>query len=374
VRPASPFFGLDASIRLAGRDLPPALADPHTVGRIASRLSGIPAALSDWLYFEVRLDAQRTAEVDVSARIQRTQRQDLLDATAFRTANSPLPGLAVWWNTPRGNALISQLWLEFDAPEYQSTAGSTAPIPGIFIECSAAERLHPSAQVRTRAVLDMVPSLRGAAMSAALVRQLDQAVRALPAHADVMYVGHFAGRSSPAIRLSVMRLNAHEVLPYLERIGWRYDSEAFAAMLSVAMRHKDGPRPLSVLNIDITAEGIAPRLGLEFALSRPPQWRGALPDAAFLDDLVTLGAIAPVCRAALAQWPGAARTALSHELWPSIAARCVNHIKLVHVPGTPVSAKAYLSWTHIANVHARRPALDAERIDADIYSMDRNIA
>ncbi|MCC7054301.1 MAG: hypothetical protein IT355_13625 [Gemmatimonadaceae bacterium] len=346
---AHPFFGLDASVQHAARRLPAILAPSAAIREAAARFAEMPAALSNWLYFEVRLDERHSAQVDVSTRIRRPQRDLLLTTPVLQEHESPVPGLARWWgDASTGSRIISQLWLEFDVPvPIPSAPPPVSSLPGIFIELTAAARLDDAPAVRCAALLQTLPHLLGHEPPPALIRAVTRAVGALPPHADVMYVGSFAGRHADTVRLCAMRMADADIEPYLRRIGWPGDAAAVGAEIDTVCARKGGVPRVGVLNIDVSVDGVRPRLGLELPLPRAPQYRGALPDGDFLDDLVARRIVGAAYRDALRRWPGAERIAMTHELWPSVAARCVNHLKLIHVPGEPLAAKAYLAWTHL---------------------------
>jgi hypothetical protein len=344
----SPHFGLDATVRLAAGRLPALLAPRESVALCADHVASIPASLTDWLYFEVRLDPRSVVAVDLSLRVQAAQREGLRRAVpSSLLGNEPLRSLATWWASPGGGATISQLWLECDQPRSVRPADAAhgPRPPGVFAALSAAARA-PETESRCAAVNSVLPHLLGELPGTALSSAVDRAIRALPLTAEVMYVGFFRGRARRAVRLTVTRLHQRECVAFLTRIGWPGNASAFAAELSSLTRFAPDSMGTVCLNLDITAEGVLPRLGLEFAFSRKPQRFGGLPHRPFFDDLVREGVVDRSRCDALVAWPGVSRATLAHQVWPSVAFRCVNHVKLVYEPAEPWLCKAYLAWAH----------------------------
>jgi hypothetical protein len=76
-------------------------------------------------------------------------------------------------------------------------------------------------------------------------------------------------------------------------------------------------------------------------LDRRSQAHGRLAESRFLELLARNGWARREKIDALASWPGVQRVRLPHLLWPSLAVRRINHVKIVmDSPG--VIAKAYL--------------------------------
>src|SRR5262249_50741750 len=66
-----------------------------------------------------------------------------------------------------------------------------------------------------------------------------------------------------------------------------------------------------------------------------------------LDALAQRGLCTAAKREALLAWHGTAWRRLPHELWLTLMARLINHVKLVHQPGRDLEAKSYVGFLHL---------------------------
>src|SRR5262249_25149659 len=88
--------------------------------------------------------------------------------------------------------------------------------------------------------------------------------------------------------------------------------------------------------------------------NREGRWRP------LLDALAERGLCTAAKREALLAWYGLAWWSLPHQLWPTPAARLINHVKLVYQPGRALEAKGYVGFVHLkwARLSGATEALD----------------
>jgi hypothetical protein len=313
-------FGLDGTLAALAPWLSPALVSGPARRRLQALARPFPAALPSWLYCECRL-ASGAEQVDLSLAVDACAAEVLHGvARAGRPDWRRLREFAAGWSPHR----VARLWLEFDAP------APRAP-PGVFLEFPGL----PAPRLSARIIAQLLAPLRGASLPPGPAGVLERCIAALPAQAGVRYTGLFPSRGTPALRLCLTGLREGEVAPYLATIGWPGDPERLRQDTGWAGR-------AGVLNLDLW-DGVGPRVGLEYMLSRRPQVGGELREGTLLDQLVDRGLSTVGKRQALALWPGALRLELPHTLWPALVLRRVNHIKLVYTPGSALTAKAYLA-------------------------------
>lgn len=328
--------------------LPPALVPAEALGRVRAVAAGLPAALTDELYLECRL-AAGDARVDLVAHLQ----EGGMELAAGRNPGVDLPprllALPAWsrlrrfcgeWGRPR-SALrrgVAAMWLEVDV----HGAADDAHAPGLFLDVRwLAEPATPAEEWSALAGM-WLEWVGGAPLPVGVLWSLRRCVRALPPGARMMYVGLFPGRGGAQVRACAAGV-APDALPgFLEGAGWSGDC---AQMRELVRDLAPLARP-GVVHLDVGAGGVAPRLGWELKLDRRAQLSGEIREQALLDRLVRVG-LADASRAgALGEWPGWTIETLPHQLWESVLARRVNHVKVVLEPDDEPRAKAYLCARH----------------------------
>jgi hypothetical protein len=111
-----------------------------------------------------------------------------------------------------------------------------------------------------------------------------------------------------------------------------------------------------VLNLDVGADGVGPRISIEYFLCRREQVRGRLREAAFLDRLVERGLCTPRRGKEAAAGLGVSLHRLPHEMWESLVTFRLNHVKLVYTADGAVEAKAYHSLHAVPRLARARAA------------------
>lgn len=326
--------------------VPAELVSAGALSRLLGACWSLPGALTHGLYLECRLSADPNVDLVLNV--------DELGC-AILSGTSPairLP-LSLWehpywgevrnlcarWGDPNSPlaAWIQRVWLEFDAVSGRGK-DAAIPFPGVFLKLGAPGGAWDGAME------EVLASLPGISPPRATIRAIRQCWAALPDGAHVAYLGSFAPRGTQAVRLCVVGLPEPALPAYLHGVGWPGDTGALETHLRElaapgGRRLHGGP---GMLHLDVRADGVQPRIGLEYVLERGCQIRGTLLETEFLDNLVHLGLCTPAKRDALPAWPGYSFEELPHELWPSLVKRRVNHVKVVYEEGRPPKAKAYL--------------------------------
>jgi hypothetical protein len=254
------------------------------------------------------------------------------------------------------SSTIDRVWLEFDV----STAGGGPPVPSIFHGYQLAQTgdagiIAPPIERQIEATRLAFQILTDRPIEPAVVRQLRACYELLPSDASVFQLGAMIARETDAFRVCVGFRDRSQILPYLDRLGWRGEQDQLQNVLGQLAGRADW----LALDIDVTTS-VLPKVGLECYLRRDdrPQAQRWAP---FLDFLVK-GSIAlqPKCEALL-RYPGLTYIRLDRTHWPvalrwaseflgpaavSVFRRGINHVKLVLEPDHPLEAKAYLSVNH----------------------------
>ena len=155
--------------------------------------------------------------------------------------------------------------LEYDLAG--ATPDQDAP-PGIFLvpgtagETNARELLGDPDSVVTA-----LWAVAGWGPDTAEQRQVQRIYETLPPTGFISQTGVMPGRAQRAIRLIVRIYSVGEAIEMLERLQWPGSPLEASAVLEDVMHLT---RPYTGLSMDVTAQGVSPRLGLE--LFRPVEW------------------------------------------------------------------------------------------------------
>lgn len=317
--------------------------------RLDSVARTLPIGMTECFGFEYPLGTG-SADADLLVAVRRAQAQTLLEVFPA----GPVAELASTWLEPGGELArkITNLWLEFDlraAAGARAVDGANpAPAPNAFF----------GAEVRPEDELgwffeSALLLLREAPLPKQQKQALRMCIERLPAQACVFQTGCMLARPRAGTRLCIHDITAEQIPPYLESVGWTDRDGRLAGLL-------DELAPLvDAVDLDIDVdECVGPKAGLELYFNpRGHPRHGARLDA-LLARLAGLGVCTDEERAALLGYPGAdvdpqaddrpwpeplrAITRLTEGRMVSALRRAVHHIKVVHEPGLPITAKAYL--------------------------------
>jgi hypothetical protein len=320
----------DALRRVAGRpDFPRELVPSQRMGHISAAAGMLPDAV-DAFGFECRLGEGQT-RVDfgtlvtaegggreVLAALDRDDAKGgrLLEEDAW----ARLASFCGDWADPASpvHRHVPLILLEFDL----DTAPRGVPVPAIFFSIASARGGAPQVDdsadgwIANRAL----PTLLGRPVPHEVAESLGHCFSTLPSGGRVLHLA----------AMYLTSIGSAAPIHDIERLLRRYGINAMGA-------RKD----MAEIQFDIGA-GISPRIGVEFTSYHPaPEDRKAEWDT-LLERLVADGLCAPSKRDALLRWPRTYRARFRPESWPCTFAQEISHVKIVHQPGHPLEAKAYL--------------------------------
>jgi hypothetical protein len=349
---AAPYVSPD----LVSRD---ALAE---IGRVANLL---PGAVTDFFGFECPLGILApTADFLVCSRASQGGREVLTDRRPGRSLPANFNQHPVWqqvfafsreWNDPTSALFeaVHNIWMEFD----MDGKPTSIPVPSLFL---GSNLLEPRATARRLKRMpehcawltdQALPLLLGRPLDRSICRQVARCVNVLPAGARIFQVGLMLSRATAVTRLCVRGLASAQIPEYLKAIGWegaRGEVEAIADKLAPLVERID-------LDIDV-GDRVMPKIGLE---CYPAQDLTKL--LAFMNYLMSGGLCVEPKADGLMRWAGLAHERVTPQIWPrellalssflggrveSAFFRWLHHVKVVHVPGHPPAAKAYLAVHH----------------------------
>jgi hypothetical protein len=325
-------------LALAERQVGPELVSRAAWQRLRAIVDPLPPVAEE-AGLEVRL-GEGEARVDMSVCIMgKVRRRGLADAVSRSgvAARSPawqrvLSFLRSWASEASPlHEIVPAVWLEFDAD------GGGPPEPFLIFSFDE-ERLYADGVATPEALL--VPLLAGLEslapeLAPRVATALERCVRGLPRYVQLRHAAVRPTSEGDVVRLFV-RMPWRRLGSVLGGLGWPGDAPTLHALLE-----RICPETLvHPVNLDILADGLGPRVGVEFTHLGPtrvsPGWK------ALLDALESLRACAPARRAALEVWPG---EMLGSPLGPGVL--CVRRdllVKVIFQTGAPLSAKAYLAF------------------------------
>ena len=209
--------------------------------------------------------------------------------------------------------------------------------PGIFIvpQDSRDESNTRKLFGRPEALADVLWAVSGREPDADVLREMLRVYRVLPPIGVVTQAGIMPGRDQRAARLIVPTPTDEDLVALLARIQW---PGSLADVAGVCESMAGVARPSVSLSVDVTAEGVAPRIGLEFY--RPVDWHdldrtgwGRL-----IDRLEERGWCLPEKARGLKAWPLVEHLFDQGKVYR--VRQSINHVKVVVDRGT-AAAKAY---------------------------------
>lgn len=336
-------------VALARGQLGGAIVAPAAWRQLEAISEPLPA-LAEEGALEVRLE-RGDPRVDFAVCVRADRRRSL----AGTVARSHAPRCSLGWRRVLAfaqawaseasplHAAVHAVWLEFDA------GGRTEPEPFLLFSLDE-ERLYAGGTATPEALL--APLRTGIARLAGrepdVMAAVERCVRGLPRWAQLRHVALRPTPDGDVVRL-VVRLPRRRLPGALVELGWRGDPAELQALLEV-LRPEALVHPV---NLDVLPDGLGPRVGIEFVqLGAPresPRWQ------ALFDALEALGACAAERRAAIEGWGG---ELLGPALGPGrLCLRRDLMVKVIHEPGAPPRAKAYLAFApRLVAIEARAEA------------------
>lgn len=231
---------------------------------------------------------------------------------------------------------VENIWLEFDL----DAQPAKAPLPCVFFDRNSDDPTDNEWIGKCA-----LPILLGAAVSPSANRNLHRCLLLLRRFAKIHYVGAMLGRRADAIRLN-LKVETERVFDCLASMGLEGSVDEIRSIVNLAERFSS----MVTLNFDV-GESIQSKVGIEIKPDSRSDW------PLLLDKMVVEKLFAQSKRDALLAWPGCSDglaptnnqpgiplIALSSPPPPAavLAARRLNHIKIVYHPAGPLEPKAYL--------------------------------
>ena len=337
--PASFASVLDGCRRL----FPPALLASAGWERVRDRAGRLPRAVIDTQFgFEFRLGQPNpAADLAVAVLPDSELAHHYVREGVRAEPDSPAAALGAALQEQAVNPdsyfarSVAGVVLEYDLAE---AAGPPAAPPGIFLTPS---RDAPAARRGFHEHRDAAGLLAALADAAGwnghgeYLPMVERTLAALPDTGYLFQAGALPGRSPKAFRLLFKGIAPAQVPALLARLEWAGPTDEAAAVLDAM----DDLVTYIAVSIDVTADGVGPRLGLE--LYRPPKWMavdrtGWRP---FIARLRERDWCLPAKAAGLRNWPGVDR--LFTEAGVFVVRQGINHVKIVVERNAAPVAKAY---------------------------------
>ena len=333
-----------------------ALIDPPHLAALTQACRRLPREFAAFWGIESALGHER-GEVDLLVEIKRgAPRHALLAGSAPSPLDTLCARVPAWaelrrfaraWTAredPRP-ALVRNVWVEFDliAAARANPPFDALERPSVFwgpgaIGCDDWPTFLSFAEF-VRQGFAPFPQLLPLA-------GIERAVRRLPAGARIFQIGAMQTRGDVMLRLCINHLSASDAPAWLQAQGWSGDAQALDAALAALV-------PLIrvlALDVDYTAAGIGPKIGIECYLQWAnldhAQWRPLLAHVG------GLGLSVPSKCDAVSAFPAKTEYSLREQwqrseddvLFP-VVFRNIHHVKLSFIDRAFQEAKAYLGIT-----------------------------
>jgi len=369
----SPISSLAATLGRCRTYAQPSLVSPAAWQRLLALADRLPAALSSCLHFECR-PAAPEGQVDVILGIDESGRELLRGDNPALSLTNEVRRHPVWkrlatlcqsWHSdPRLGSQLNRLWIECDLPD----DGAEVPVPRIFLDLNRPPRDAREAALHRRLVIELCERFVGVPSPSSLRAGLDACWRVGDGH-YLHSVGLAPDSEHPNYRLCVRCRDFSGLGHVLSAAGAAGTLETLRRQLLAADFPPDGALP-SLLDLDLNADR-APAFGLEWSLPSAAAGRPAEQSLTLLRCLEQSGLLSTEALAALHLWPGSNVEQMSHQLWPSLLRRNINHIKIVYDRKGRPEAKIYLRFEHTLYRRQRSPHL-SRRTDKALDALDES--
>lgn len=241
------------------------ISDPTDTAKIENFIAVFP--FSDRIAFELPLDESKGIDFHLNYRDDRPRTKHQL--YSFLQSNSLTEGegwqrlnkVLQLWQSENGiyHNFIDHIFLEFDS----SLAFDKIPVPAFFTRINEDFDNTNFPSFLQKLIID----LRGEGFLDEIKSKLQNCIDALPHSASFRYAGFMLSRPEKAIRINIYKLKIHELLPYLQKIGWKGNEVLLQEYAEWIYRNADG----IILSFDIVGEHIHPRIGLEISMDNHPK-------------------------------------------------------------------------------------------------------
>jgi len=321
----APFALFPAAARARLRQIVDPLPPVACAGALECRLAAGDARVD----FEVCLRGTPETRRRLAEAAQ-SPRAEVLEAPGWRRALAVLRA----WSDPVHpvHTRVAAVWLEFDAPP--DTDSPPVPFAVLTLDPGAglAEGRVDPAWLRESVRVGL--AVLAGATPPPLTASAERLLAALPPSAQLLHLALRPAEAGCPDALRVVLRLPWRILPrLLERLDW----PGSVSQLSVLLGRLCRRTLVHSVNLDF-GERIGPRVGIEFhhptSVATDPRWRE------LLDALEALGACSPAMRRELAGWTSPPENAAAGAL--QVHRELL--VKVVHEPGAPLEAKAYLAF------------------------------
>lgn len=333
-----------------------ALIDPARLVVITGICERLPIQFSGFWGLETGL-GDPEAQVDLLTEIKRgSARHQILAGDSPSVVDALCATFPAWaelrrfaraWALPDHDAaaFVKNVWIELDLI---AAARATPPADGLQQPSVfwGPDRLGRDDWHRFEALAAFVSEHFSPFPKALPLARLEGAVRGLPDGAQVFQLGAMQSRGDVMLRMCVNQIDAATIPGWLAAQQWPGDVAALETALRVV-----GPLARTfALDVDFTAVGIGPKIGIECYQHWPEletaQWQP------LLDHIGTLGLLRDAKRDAITAYPAktthTVRYQFDHQhddhMFP-VVYQNIHHVKLSFVKGAFVEAKGYLGVT-----------------------------
>ena len=333
--------------------IPRSLIGDEWLARLSGRLGHLPGlAAAHLIALELRLgDPAPAADLAVSIGPGNPLTPFFIRRGEASAAGSPVAALGRLLVRMQSNAAASSFtggFLEYDVAEVPP---DQRPEPAVFLSLRPEVARSCSAEALVQELTEAVGW-----EDRRVTGVLAQVIGALPPGGGIYQIGAMLGRELQAVKVLASVGGNEDITDFLDRAGWSGSIEN----VQRAMDDMSSTTARFALSIDMTAQGLLPRLGLE--IYPADLGKGVAAWRPIVERVAELGLCLADKKRGLLAFPGIERLFGSNGVF--VLYRGISHLKLT-VHGGSLQSKAYIGFKYVplsAALSASDAALPFTRI------------
>ena len=315
--------------------IPRALIDDVWLARLSERLAHLPGlAAAHLIALELRLgDPVPAADLAVPIGPGNPLTPFFIRRGETSAADSPAVALGRLLATMQADGYAGSFtggFLEYDIAEVPP---DQRPEPAVFLSLRPEVARSCSADAL---VQELTEAIGWEDRSVAEV--LAQVIGALPPRGGIYQIGAMLGRELQAVKVLASVGGNEDITHFLDKAGWSGSIEN----VQRAMDDMSSTTARFALSIDMTAQGLLPRLGLE--IYPADLGKGVAAWRPIVERVAELGLCLAEKKRGLLTFPGIERLFGSDGVF--VLYRGISHLKLT-VHGTGLQSKAYIGFKYV---------------------------
>lgn len=223
-------------------------------------------------------------------------------------------------------AEVEEVWIEMDQTAYEQPL----PPPCFFYDGSG---VHPRRGMYQPLLRPSLLMLLDNPVVGKMENTLLRTLSSLPEEVTVFQMGTMLARHQDRLRLFTTEMSWEQAMTWTKDLQWKGTPPDVASLNNLTKHHSDGR---FILDVDVTEEGVNPKLGINFGVTSPENLH------AFLENLIKEGLCTQEKKEILLSWKGTRGQFMGKEAGYCALINRISHFKVTQQEGQPLTAKVYL--------------------------------